>query len=122
MPETEQERKQARWRGRKLERDCAKAMRGVVVGRSKAVRVGDDFVQVNPGAPPDVLAPGGFSFECKNRPLPKSVEAAINQAARNAPAGYSPYVWWYAKRSDGQRGEVYIMTTRAVFLDMHGPG
>jgi len=118
MPETAEERKHARARGRKLERTCAKAMRGVVVGRSKVVKVEDEYVHINVGAPPDVLAPGKFSFECKNKPLPKGVAAAINQSARNAPAGYSPYVWWY----DRENGMVYIMTTKAVFLDMHGPG
>jgi len=118
MPETARERVQARYRGHNLEASCAKAMRGVVVGRSKAVKVGAEYVSINLGAPPDVLAPGGFSFECKNKKLPKVVAEAINQAVRNAPEGYSPYVWWYDKKN----GTTYVMTTKYVFLDNHGPG
>jgi len=120
--ETPKERKNARQRGNNAERACAKAMSGVVVGRSKAVKIGsrglESWVSVNCQQPPDVLAPGGFSFECKNTKLSRKVVKAVSQSVRNAPSGFEPYVWWYDRESDS----TYIICTKRVFLDMHGKG
>lgn len=107
--------KQAQWRGKNCERQCAKDTEGVVVGRSKAVKLGDRYVQVNCQKPPDCLAPPFFSFECKNTKFPKSVAKAMSQAIANAPDGFVGYVWWYDKESRC----TYIITTRRNFLDMH---
>ena len=114
--EEKRKRKNARGRGKQTEYRCAKDMGGVVVGRSKAVRVGGEYVQVNCQQPPDVLAPPFFSFECKNRKFPKSVSKAMSQATANAPEGWDAYVWWYDKDSE----VTYIITTRPVFLGQHG--
>jgi len=110
------ERKQAKARGKQTEYACAKAMHGTVVGRSKAVKVGDTYVSVNCQRPPDVVAPGGFSFECKNTKFPKGVAAAAAQAERNAPAAHDGIVWWF----DADTGTTYIVMTKAVFLDRMG--
>lgn len=107
--------KRAQRRGKNCERQCAKDTDGVVAGRSKAVKVGDRYVQVNCQQPPDVLAPPFFSFECKNTKFPKSVAKAVSQAIANAPEGFAGYVYWYDKESR----VTYIITTRRNFLDMH---
>lgn len=108
--------KQAQWRGKNCERQCAKDTDGVVVGRSKAVKLAPyRYVQVNCQQPPDVLAEPFFSFECKNTRFPKSVAKAMSQAIANAPDGFVGYVWWYDKESRC----TYIITTRRNFLDMH---
>lgn len=116
--------KQAQWRGKNCERQCAKDTDGVVVGRSKGVQLKEDnlghflWVQVNCQQPPDVLAPPFFSFECKNTKFPKSVAKAVSQAIANAPEGFVGYVYWY----DSESRCTYIITTRKNFLDMHFKG
>ena len=111
---TPQARKQSRWRGRNEERACAKMTKGVVVGRSKAVRVGDNFIQVNCQKPPDVVAPP-YSFEVKNRPFPKSVSDAMSQAISNCPAGLTPKLWW----RDRDTGIRYLIEIVKDFIDDH---
>ena len=110
------ERKQAKWRGKNTEYSCAKAMHGTVVGRSKVVQVGEDYVTVSCQRPPDVIAAGGFSFECKNTRFPKAVSKALSQAERNAPAGFDGFVWWY----DSDTDSTYIVMSKRVFLDRLG--
>lgn len=107
--------KQAQWRGKNCERQCAKDTDGVVVGRSKAVKVGDRYVQVNCQQPPDVLAPPFFSFECKNTKFPKSVAKAMSQANHNAPDSFIGYVYWYDRESRC----TYIITTLRNFQDVN---
>ena len=108
--------KRARQRGTNAERACAKATGGVVVGRSKAVKLGDKYVQVNCQQPPDVLSPPFFSFEVKNTPIPKKISKAMSQSIQNAPQGFTPEVWWY----DRDTGETYVITIKPHWLDLHG--
>lgn len=108
--------KKARGRGKQTEYRCAKDMGGVVIGRSKAVKVGSEYVQVNCQQPPDVLAPPCFAFECKNRKIAKSISKAMSQAIANAPKDWDAYVWWYDRESE----VTYIICTRPTFLGMHG--
>ena len=114
VKETSQRVKKAQQRGRNAEYQCAKDTHGVRVGRSKAVKVGDKYIQVNCQQPPEVLA-AFFSFECKNTKLAKSVVKAVSQSIRNAPEGFSPDVWWY----NPEDGVTYIFTTRPILLDEH---
>ena len=112
---TPQARKQSRWRGKNEERTCSKMTKGVVVGRSKAVKVGDKFIQVNCQKPPDVLSPPYYSFEVKNKPFPKSVSDAMTQAVNNAPENMMPLVWW----RDRDTGVRYIIQVVKDFMDEH---
>ena len=110
--------KMSRQRGRNAERACAKATGGVVVGRSKAVKLGDKYIQVNCQQPPDVLSPPFFSWECKNTPIPKKISKAMSQSIANCPKDFIPLVWWY----DRDSGETYIIVTKPSWLDLHGKG
>ena len=108
------QQKLARQRGSNFERRVAKLIHGVVVGRSKAVKVNEKYIQVNPQQPPDVVNEW-LSVECKYiKHLPKSVLKWITQAVRNSPTGQTPAV--FAGDRDGNR--VVIMTERD-FLDLH---
>lgn len=111
---TSQERKQARWRGKNEERACAKMTKGVVVGRSKAVKVDGQWYQTDCQKPPDIISPP-FSFEVKNKKLPKTVADAMSQAIRNAPTGLIGKVWWRDKES----GVRYIIETVHDFIADH---
>ena len=111
MPTTQ---KLARWRGSNFERATAKKVHGVVVGRSKAVKVKDKYIQVNPQQPPDVVNEW-LSIECKYRKrLPQILLDPLSRAIRNAPEGLIPVV--FAGDREGNR--VIIMTERD-FLDLH---
>ena len=82
------EHKRAKQRGRNLERTIAKRVNGVVVGRSKAVKVQEQWIQVNPQKPPDVVNTWA-SFECKSRKtVPDWFRKGMHQAIRNAPDGH----------------------------------
>lgn len=107
--------KQAQHRGRNAEYACAKETKGVRVGRSKAVLVGDRYVQVNCQKPPDVLSPPFFSWECKNTKIPKAISKAMKQAIDNAPESFIPQVWWYDKGSQ----VTYIVSLKRDFLGLH---
>ena len=110
----EPDRKRARWRGSNFERRIAKLIHGVVVGRSKAVRVGDKWIQVNPQQPPDVVNEW-LSVECKYmKRLPKCITKPMIQAIRNAPDGF-PCAVWFGDRE----GERIVQMTEHDFLDWH---
>ena len=110
----EPERKRARWRGSNFERRIAKKVHGVVVGRSKAVKVNDKWIQTNCQQPPDVVTEC-FSFECKYmKGLPKSELRAMSQAIRNAPEGLTPV----SVRGDRDGNCIYSMT-EADWLAWH---
>ena len=112
---TEPEQKRARWRGSNFERRVAKRVHGVVVGRSKAVKVNDKWIQVNPQQPPDVLNEW-LSVECKYyKRLPKWLIKVMTQAIHNAPEGLTP-VAWLGDREDGSR---FVIMTEHDFLDLH---
>lgn len=106
--------KKSRARGKKEEYTCAKMTHGVVVGRSKAVQVNGRWYNTDCQKPPDVIAPP-YSLEVKNRPIPKSIEKAMNQAVANAPENLMPLVWW----RDKQTGDRYIIQLVRDFLADH---
>ena len=110
----ESERKRARWRGSNFERSTAKKVHGVVVGRSKAVKVNDKWIQVNPQQPPDVVNEW-LSVECKyTKEMPRCITKPLSQSIRNAPDGLIPVVFI----GDRQGDRVVIMTEHD-FLDLH---
>jgi len=112
---TETIQRLARWRGSNFERRVAKLIHGVVVGRSKAVKVGDKWVQVNPQQPPDVINEW-LSVECKYyKELPKWLIKLMTQAIRNAPTGLTP-VAWIGDRTDRSR---YVIMAEKDWLDLH---
>jgi hypothetical protein len=106
--------KQARWRGSNFERRVGKLIHGVVVGRSKAVKVGEKWIQTDCQRPPDVVNEW-LSVECKYmKALPKCMTEPLTQAIRNAPDGLIPAVF----AGDRQGNRVVIMTEND-FLDLH---
>ena len=106
--------KRAKWRGKNEERACSKLVKGVVVGRSKVVKVGDKYIQVNCQKPPDVVSPP-YSFEVKNKIMPKSLVKAMTQAVNNCPQGLTPKLWW----RDRDSGVRYLIELVPDFLDDH---
>jgi len=92
--------KRSIWRGRNYEYRVAKKIKGVVVGRSKAVKVGDKYRDVNPSKPPDVIN-SWLSVECKHlKTLPVWLEKVMAQAVTNAPEGLTPVAWVGDKESN----------------------
>ena len=111
----EPERKRARWRGSNFERRIAKLIHGVVVGRSKAIKVGDKWIQTNCQQPPDVVNQW-LSVECKYyKRLPKWLIKIMTQAIHNAPNGLTP-VAWVGDREDKSR---FVIMAEHDFLDLH---
>ncbi len=111
----ESEQKRARWRGKYGERRIAKLVNGVVVGRSKTVKVGDQYVQVNPQQPPDVLTPV-FSIEVKYlKRLPATLNQAMAQSIRNAPSGKTPLTWFIGREDKS----CLVVWTERDFLEWH---
>ena len=112
-PESDQKR--ARWRGKNLEYSVAKDVKGEVVGRSKSVKVGDKFIQVNPQQPPDVVNEWA-SFECKSRKsLPKWFRKGMSQAIHNAPDGFPSYMVVYDREDRAK----YVIERFDQWLDWH---
>ena len=113
MELTTQERKQSRWRGHNYERRVARLIKGVVVGRSKAVKVSDKFVQVNCQRPPDVVN-AWLSVECKHwKSLPVWLDKVMGQAIHNAPQGLTPIAWV----GDREAKANYVIMHERDFLD-----
>jgi len=76
--------KQAQYRGKNYEHRVARLVHGVVVGRSKAVVVGNSTFQCDPNHPLDVINEWS-GIECKYvASLPKTVTNAMEQAIKNA--------------------------------------
>jgi len=76
---TEQARKNSRKRGKNYEYRVAKKIKGLVVGRSKAIKVGDEYVEVDCQKPPDVVN-SWLSVETKHwRTLPAWLHKVMAQ-------------------------------------------
>ncbi len=110
------EQSNSRQRGRYGERRLAKKVGGVVVGRSKAVKLpSGKYVQINCQRPPDVVTEI-FSFESKwLKSAPANIHKVMEQAIKNAPDGYIP-VGVIGDRN--QHTVFYIMMERD-FIDLH---
>jgi len=110
------EQGKSRARGRYGERRLAKKVYGVVVGRSKAVKLpGGGFIQVNCQMPPDVVTEM-FSFESKwLKQAPRNIANVMAQAVRNAPVGLVPV----GVIGDRESREVFYILTEQDFLDLH---
>jgi len=106
--------RQAKWRGANFERATAKKVGGVRVGRSKAVRVGDRHIDIDPQHPPDVVTTR-LSIECKYmKEVPVGILSPMAQACRNAPQGLVPVVFM------GDRNMVRLVILReADFLNVN---
>lgn len=114
----------SRERGGYGERRLAKKVGGVVVGKSKAVKLadgvswnGEKFVQVDVKCPPDVIAPP-FCYESKwLKTTPKCLDKVMTQAVRNCPtsSGLIP-VGVIANR---ENGNVFYVVTEHDWLDLH---
>jgi len=76
--------KRAQYRGKWFEYEVAKLVHGKVVGRSKAIVVGNSTFECDPNHPCDVINEWA-SYECKYlKSLPKTVTNAMEQAVKNA--------------------------------------
>ena len=108
--------KQAQWRGKNAERRLAKKVGGVVVGRSKAIKLeSGKVVLINCQKPPDVVT-DMFAFESKSwKEIPKSVEKLMTQATANCPEGLIPVGVIYDRAG---RLAYYIMN-ELDFIELH---
>lgn len=108
--------KLAKWRGSNFERKIAKLVHGVVVGRSKAIKVGDKlWIKIDCQKPPDVVNEWA-SFECKYyRKLPVFITKVMAQAIQNSPEGLTPF----AVLGDRGNRSQYVVMTLQDFLDWH---
>jgi len=108
------DRKRARWRGKNYERRVAKLIKGIVVGRSKAVKVQDKWIQINCQKPPDVVNVW-LSVECKYwKELPVWLDKIMTQAVRNAPASLTPVGWV----GDREAKVNYVILLERDFVDL----
>jgi hypothetical protein len=102
-------------RGRGLEYRIAKAVNGVRVGRSKAVKVNGKWIQTDCQRPPDVVN-SWASFECKSRKnVPQLISKGMGQAVHNAPDGHACFLVIY----DREQRCAYVIQTLQQFLDLH---
>ena len=107
--------KLAKERGRGFEYKVAKAVNGVRVGRSKAVKVDGKWIQTNCQRPPDVVN-SWASFECKSRKrIPEVIRKGMTQAIQNAPDGFPCFLVIY----DREQRCSYVVQTFEQFLDLH---
>jgi len=108
------QRKQARWRGKNYERRVARLIKGVVVGRSKAVKIQGKFIQTNCQKPPDVVNLW-LSVECKYwKELPVWLDKIMTQAVRNGPEGLTPVAWV----GDREAKTNYVILLERDFVDL----
>lgn len=106
----------SRQRGRYGERRLAKKVNGVVVGRSKAVKLpSGNYIQVNCQRPPDVIT-DVFSFESKwLKNAPVGIHKVMTQSITNAPTGLIPV----GVIGDREFGCVFYIMMENDFLDLH---
>jgi hypothetical protein len=103
------------WRSRNHERRVAKLIKGVVVGRSKAVQVDGQWIKVNTTRPPDVVT-SWLSVESKcYKQLPRWLLKIMTQAIRNAPDDLLP-VAWVTDREDRSH---FVIMREEDFLEWH---
>jgi hypothetical protein len=116
MIDYSQQNKRNRGRGRYGERRLAEKVKGVVCGRSKAVKLeSGKTITLNCQRPPDVVNEWA-SFESKwLKSAPKAIAKVMTQAVTNAPDGLVP-IGVIGDRS--QKTVYYIMMERD-FLDLH---
>jgi hypothetical protein len=108
--------KRSRGRGRYGEARWAKKTGGVVVGRSKAVKLpSGKWIQVNCQKPPDVVD-DLFSYENKHyKNLPAWLEKVMTQATSNCPEGLIPV----AHVGDRECRTYYCIIPEKDWLDLH---
>ena len=109
------DQQKAKWRGKNFERRVSELMGGTVVGRSKAVKVGNAFIEVDPQRPPDVVT-SLLSIECKHTKIPASIRRAVAQAHRNAPEGLTPLVFW-----GDREGQNIVIMDEEIYMAMIQP-
>lgn len=103
-----------RKRGSNLEYRIADKVNGVRVGRSKAVKVGDKWIQTNCVNAPDVVS-AWASYECKSwLKVPAAITKTMTQATRNAPEGLIPIGVLY----DRTERCTYFVINEHDFLDL----
>ena len=115
MPElTPQERKRSRYRGKNYERRVAKLIKGVVVGRSKGVKVGDTWIATNCQRPCDVVN-SWLAVECKYwAKLPVWLDKVMRQSAKNCPEGLVPIAWV----GDREAHYNFVIMTEGDFVEL----
>ena len=115
--EKSREMKQRRGRGRYGEQRLAKKVGGIVVGRSKAVKLpSGKYIKIDCQRPCDVVTEI-FSFESKWRKnVPKFLDKLMAQAQRNCPSGLTPV----GVIGDREARVVYYIMTENDFLSWHG--
>lgn len=111
-----------RQRGRYGERRLAGKVCGVVVGRSKVVKLpvgvttesSEKYIQIDIKHPPDVVD-GRFAYESKwLKEAPAMIRKVMAQAVRNAPQGLMPV----GVIGDRESREVFYILTERDFLEL----
>lgn len=114
--EKSREMKRRRGRGRYGEARLAKKVGGVVVGRSKAVKVGGKWIKTDCQKPPDVVTEV-FSFESKwLKNVPAMLHSVMMQAVSNAPKDLTPV----GVIGDREQHIVYYIMCEKDWISWHG--
>jgi len=114
--EAEIRNRRNRYRGRNAEYRLARKVKGVVVGRSKAVILDSGkAIRINPTKPPDVVTEM-FSFESKWLVrVPANIREVMEQARLDWPEGMIPV----AVMGDRNQLRVYYIMEEKDFFDLH---
>lgn len=106
-----------RSRGRYGEARLAKKVGGVVVGRSKVVKLpSGKYQSIDIQHPIDVVT-DMFGFESKwLKTVPKNISKVMSQAVTNCPEGLTPV----AVIGDREQHTVYYVMTEKDWLALHG--
>lgn len=115
--------KKAQKRGKWFEYEVAKLVHGKVVGRSKAIVVGNSTFECDPNHPLDVINEWA-GYECKYvKSLPKTVTKAVEQAVTNAsktrPVSGSPEPLTPVVIMGDREGHRIAVMPLGVYLELH---
>jgi len=111
--------KQAQYRGKNYEYRVSRLVHGVVVGRSKAVVVGNSTIQCDPNHPPDVVNLWS-AIECKYiRSLPKAVTKAMAQAVKNASLCTASTPLTPVVFMGDREGNRIVVMPENIYLELH---
>jgi len=110
---TEQARKNSRKRGKNYEYRVAKKVKGVRVGLSSGVQVGDTWIKIDCTHAPDIVSIW-LSIEAKHwKTLPAWLHKVMAQAVNNAPEGLVPIAWV----GDRETKSNFVIMREKDFLD-----
>ena len=111
--------KKAQYRGKNYEYRVARLIHGVVVGRSKAVKVGNTFIEIDPNHPPDAVNEWAAAESKYVKSLPKTVTSAVAQAVKNASLCTAPTPLIPVVFMGDREGHRIVVMPENVYLELH---